>query len=104
MMRNQKIMLGQLSGGVPSSRLTGISAVCRMIDFPIVLSYELFAKNKNSVYSSLGVSTYKMLNERYDYHYENDADPKNKWENWERNTVIMGGRSKFSARIPKEGL
>lgn len=72
--------------GVPSSPLTKISAACRMIDIPIVMSYQLFAKNRNSVYSSLGVTSYKMLNERYDYHYENDEDPKIKWRNWEGNT------------------
>lgn len=76
--------------GVPSSPLTGISAACRMIDIPIILSYQLFSKNRNSVYSSLGVTSYKMLNERYDYHYENDADPKIKWRKWEGNTGMYG--------------
>ncbi len=76
--------------GIPSSPLTGISAACRMIDIPIVLSYQLFSKNRNSVYSSLGVTSYKMLNEKYDYNYENDEDPKIKWRKWEGNTGMYG--------------
>ncbi len=76
--------------GIPSSPLTGISAACRMIDIPIVLSYQLFSKNRNSVYSSLGVTSYKMLNEKYDYYYENDEDPKIKRRNWEGNTGMYG--------------
>ncbi len=76
--------------GVPSSPLTGISAACRMIDIPIVLSYQLFSKNRNSFYSSLGVTSYKMLNEKYDYNYENNEDPKIKWRKWEGNTGMYG--------------
>ena len=76
--------------GIPSSPLTGISAACRMIDIPIVLSYQLFSKNKNSIYSSLGVTSYKMLNEKYDYNYENNEDPKIKWRKWEGNTGMYG--------------
>ncbi len=31
-----------------------------------------------------------MLNEKYDYYYENDADPKIKRRNWEGNTGMYG--------------
>ncbi len=94
--------------GIPSSPLTEVVASCKMLDFPVSLTYFPFRKNKNAYYVSLGVTNYYMLKEKYEYHYENDNDPNLKWKNWEGSTgfaansvanVSIGLQRKISSKI-----
>lgn len=50
-----------------------ILADCRVIDIPINIRYRLIEGRKTSLYASAGISSYLMLNERYDYNYDNDV-------------------------------
>lgn len=76
--------------GTPSSPLMEVSATCNMIDIPISLSYLLAEKRNNRLYTSLGITNYKMTKEKYVYHYENDADPDLKWRKWEGSSGFFG--------------
>ncbi len=46
-----------------------IFANCKVIDIPIDLRYRLIEGKRTSLFASAGVSSYLMLNERYDYDY-----------------------------------
>lgn len=76
--------------GIPSTPLMDVSASCNMLDIPVSLSYIVFSKNKVNVYASAGLTSYKMLNEKYEYHYQNENDPNIKWRKWEGETGFFG--------------
>jgi hypothetical protein len=69
--------------GIPSSPLKEIEATCDMLDFPLVFTRDLVVRKNNMVFSSLGLTSYKMMNEKYIYLYENDSDPNLKRRKWE---------------------
>ena len=46
-----------------------ILANCKVIDIPINLRYRIIEGKRTSVFASTGISSYLMLNERYDYNY-----------------------------------
>jgi hypothetical protein len=79
-----------LKWGKPSSPLKEVTATCKMIDIPVSLSYQLLEKGPNKLYTSLGITNYKMMKEKYEYWYENDADPNLKWRKWEGSTGFFG--------------
>jgi hypothetical protein len=76
--------------GKPSSPLKEVQASCDMLDIPISLSYQILKKESNQLYTTLGITNYKMINEKYEYFYENDADPNLKWRKWEGNSGFFG--------------
>jgi hypothetical protein len=69
--------------GIPSSPLKEIEATCDMLDFPLIFTRDLVVRKNNMVFSSLGLTSYKMMNEKYIYLYENDSDPNLKRRKWE---------------------
>ena len=89
--------------GVPSSPLTYVAASCNMWDFPVSLSYNFKQKGNNIFYTSLGITNYKMVKEKYTYHYENDADPNIKWRKWQGSTGFYGaGVVNFSLGLERK--
>lgn len=76
--------------GKPSSPLREVEATCDMLDIPISLSYQILKKGSNQLYTTLGITNYKMINEKYEYFYENDADPNLKWRKWEGSSGFFG--------------
>lgn len=76
--------------GKPSSPLREVEASCDMLDIPISLSYQILKKGSNQLYTTLGITNYKMINEKYEYFYENDADPNLKWRKWEGSSGFFG--------------
>jgi hypothetical protein len=76
--------------GTPSSPLKEIAATCNMLDIPMSLSYNFYEKSNHKIFSSLGITNYKMLKEKYEYSYENNYDPNLKWKKWEGNTGFFG--------------
>jgi hypothetical protein len=46
-----------------------VSADCRVLDIPLNIDYQLFAKAKNSLSIGTGLSSYIMLRENYHYNY-----------------------------------
>ncbi len=50
-------------------------ATCKVIDIPLNIRYYIKHKKRHSFYASMGLSTYLMLREDYEYDYE-QYDPK----------------------------
>jgi len=46
-----------------------VTADCRMLDIPLNIDYQVFAKNKNSISVGTGISSFIMLKENYKYNY-----------------------------------
>jgi len=46
-----------------------VTADCRMLDIPLNIDYQVFAKNKNSISVGTGISSFIMLKESYQYNY-----------------------------------
>lgn len=89
--------------GMPSSPLKEVSASCSMLDIPIGLKYEFRQKKKSTLFAAMGITNYYMMNEKYNYYYENDADPNIKMRKWEGSTGFAGaGVINLSIGIQKE--
>jgi hypothetical protein len=89
--------------GMPSSPLREVSASCSMLDIPIGLKYEFRQKKKSTLFVAMGITNYYMMNEKYNYYYENDADPNIKMRKWEGSTGFAGaGVINLSIGIQKE--
>jgi hypothetical protein len=46
-----------------------VQANCRMLDIPLDIDYQLFAKHRNKLSVGTGISSYLMLHESYDFNY-----------------------------------
>jgi len=46
-----------------------VTADCRMLDIPLNIDYQVFAKNKNAITVGTGISSFIMLKESYQYNY-----------------------------------
>jgi hypothetical protein len=51
-----------------------VSANCRVLDIPLNLNYDLFHKGGNVFSLGAGLSSYIMLNEKYQFDFSNPAD------------------------------
>jgi hypothetical protein len=47
-----------------------INAVCQVLDIPLNIGYQVFARGKSAVTLNTGLSSYVMLSEAYDYYYQ----------------------------------
>jgi hypothetical protein len=72
--------------GKPASPLKSVNASCKLIDIPLNVYYSFILKEKSNFFTSFGVSAYRMLNEKYEYNYENNSNPNIKMRNWEGNS------------------
>lgn len=66
--------------------LTEINATCDMLDIPLNIRYDITQKNNSRLFTSVGFTSYVMLNEIYKYNYVNNYDPSIKWKQWEGKT------------------
>ncbi len=46
-----------------------VQASCRMLDIPLNIDYQLYAKHRNKFSVGTGISSYLMLHESYDFNY-----------------------------------
>ena len=70
-----------------------IGADCRVIDIPVNFRYRLVEGKRTSVFASAGISSYLMLNERYDYYYaegQNNGNQPTVWEVSNQNNHFFG--------------
>lgn len=66
------------------ARPTEIWANCKVLDIPLNLRYDLSQLPKSRWFVTSGLSSYLMLNEKYDYTYPPHSYPK--WKNYEGST------------------
>ncbi len=62
--------------------LLNINAVCRMLDIPLNIRYDISQKQNSRWFVGAGLTSYIMKNEKYTYNYENPSDPKIKRRAW----------------------
>lgn len=67
-------------------KMTNVNATCKMLDIPVNIRYDISQGKLSRLFASAGATSYIMLNEKYVYNYENPADPKIKWKDWEGKT------------------
>lgn len=72
--------------GKPVTPLKEITAQCKMMDYPINIRYDFTQNTKSRIFSTAGLTTYKMMEETYDYDYEDNTNPSIKWHQWKGKT------------------
>lgn len=72
-----------------SNKLVSVGANCNLLDIPIIISYDLTQNSKNNFYGSLGLTSYKMMNETYSFNYENNADPNIIMSQWKGDSKFL---------------
>jgi hypothetical protein len=72
----------------PSTRnpLMDIQAQCKMLDIPINLRYDISQGAQKRIFGTIGITTYKMMEEIYDYNYQDNTDHYIKWKQWKGKT------------------
>lgn len=81
--------------GPPPTKLLEIAAQCKMLDFPINFRYDFTQNSKSRLFGGLGITTYQMKEETYDYDYEDNSNPNIKWHQWNKKT----GKYHFSSNL-----
>ena len=69
-----------------------IMANCQVIDIPINLRYRVIEGKRTTLFASAGISSYLMLNERYDYNYAygQQTTQPDSWEVSNENNHFFG--------------
>ncbi len=67
------------------ARPVSIEAACKVLDIPINLRYDISQASDRRWFVSTGISSYKMLNEKYTYNYAPHTYGI-KWPGWEGST------------------
>lgn len=73
---------GYLSGGVAPNEITG---ECIILDVPITLKLDVLTYDNSRIFATAGVSSYIMLNEEYNFNYENQYNEE-RIESWSDRT------------------
>ena len=68
-----------------TARPTEIGANCKVLDIPLNLRFDLSQGRNSRLFVSSGISSYVMLNEKYDYTYPPHTY-NIKWKTWEGST------------------
>jgi hypothetical protein len=68
-----------------TARPTEIGANCKVLDIPLNIRFDLSQGSKSRLFVSSGISSYVMLNEKYDYTYPPHTY-NIKWKTWEGST------------------
>ena len=70
--------------GERPSELNHVNAKCNILDIPVNVRYD-FTQGRNKWFAQGGLTSYLMLNEQYEYVY-NEGSPAQKWNHWEGKT------------------
>ena len=67
--KGQYFNVSKLAYRPPNSEVTEVSGDCKMIELPLSVKYNISTSQKSSWFSTVGVSSYLMKKENYDYVY-----------------------------------
>lgn len=84
--------------------LRKVNADCRVLEFPLSLSYNIKSNEKRTWFGSLGISSYIMKRESYDYIYKNSWGTMSSWKTTIRNKnehyfSVLGLSAGYQKRI-----
>lgn len=71
-------------------------AECALIDIPLTLKYDLFHLPKSSVFASGGLSSYIMLNENYQFRYQDQYGETSREWSTQTGTLHLFSNANFS--------
>lgn len=67
--------------------MTGIDGVCKVLEVPVNLRYDIALKQRSRWFAGAGFSSYHMNSEKYKYYYVNPKDPNAvKYPSWNGKT------------------
>lgn len=68
-------------------KMTGIDGVCKILEVPVNLRYDIALKQRSRWFAGVGFSSYHMNSEKYKYYYVNPNDPNAvKYPGWNGKT------------------
>ncbi|MDR6803067.1 hypothetical protein J2Y45_000337 [Dyadobacter sp. BE34] len=68
-------------------KMTGIDGVCKILEVPVNLRYDIALKQRSRWFAGAGFSSYHMNSEKYKYYYVNPNDPNAvKYPGWNGKT------------------
>lgn len=86
------------------SKPTEVAGMCKIIDIPLNLRFNIFQKNRKTWFVSSGVSSYIMLNETYTYNYAWSPTKTNDWNDkssfyWSTLNLSVGWEKQVSPHL-----
>jgi hypothetical protein len=66
-------------GHYPPLALSGIDGVCKVLEIPLNLRYDIALRERSRWFATGGFSSYHMNSEKYKYNYIDPNDPNAKW-------------------------
>lgn len=74
-------------GYYPPLKLSGIDGVCKVLEIPLNVRYDIASGERSRWFATGGFSSYHMNSEKYKYYYKDPYDPNaEKWPGWKGNT------------------
>ncbi len=66
--------------------MTGVDGVCKVLEIPLNLRYDIASGARSRWFASGGFSSYHMNSEKYKYYFVDETDPDIKYRGWKGNT------------------
>jgi hypothetical protein len=66
--------------------MTGVDGICRVLEVPLNLRYDIASGARSRWFASGGFSSYHMASEKYKYHFVDENDPDIKYWGWNGKT------------------
>ncbi|MCF0072343.1 porin family protein [Dyadobacter sp. CY261] len=66
--------------------MTGIDGVCKVLEVPLNLRYDIAFGERSRWFASGGFSSYHMNSEKYKYYFVDENDPKIQYRGWQGKT------------------
>lgn len=74
-------------GWYPPLALSGIDGVCKVLEIPLNVRYDIALGERSRWFATAGFSSYHMNSEKYKYYYTDPNDPNaQKWPGWNGKT------------------
>lgn len=74
-------------GWYPPLKLSGIDGVCKVLEIPLNVRYDIGSGERSRWFATGGFSSYHMNSEKYKYYYIDPNDPNaEKWPGWKGKT------------------
>jgi hypothetical protein len=66
--------------------MTSVDGICKVLEVPLNIRYDIAHGKRSRWFASGGFSSYHMNEERYDYHFEDENDPRIRYRYWNGKT------------------
>jgi hypothetical protein len=66
--------------------MTSVDGICKVLEVPLNIRYDIAVGERSRWFASGGFSSYHMNDEKYNYHFEDENDPRIWYRNWKGKT------------------